>query len=114
MGVSWNEWGQQQALREACAGCEDVRDQVPVVEIQHEEADQRERARSQAQAQEHPAAHFAQAQALQAALLPPNAAQGAQAHQGDLECRRARQMGQGRPAERQKQRERAATRQTTA
>ena len=47
--MSWNEWGQQQALCEACAGCEDVRDQVPVVEIQHEEADLQERARAQAQ-----------------------------------------------------------------
>ena len=53
-------------------------------------------------ARAHPVAHFAQA--LRAALLPPNAAQGAQAHQGDLERHRAHQMGQGRPAERQEQR----------
>ena len=60
----------------------------------------------------HPEAHFAQA--LRAALLPQNAAQGAQAQQEHLERRQAQQGGQGRPAERPERLEPGAEEKQTA
>ena len=94
--ASWSAW-EVRPSRASCAACARARGLVLEVQSRRARADRLAEAEALDRAGAHPVAHFAQA--LQAALLPPNAAQGAQAHQGDQERRRARRVGQGRQAE---------------
>ena len=94
--ASWSAW-EVRPSRASCAACARARGLVLEVRTHRARVDHLAEAEALDRAGAHPVAHFAQA--LRAALLPPNAAQGAQAHQGDQERRRERGEGQGRQAE---------------
>ena len=94
--ASWSAW-EVRPSRASCAACARARGLVLEVWTHRARVDHLAEAEALDRVRAHPVAHFAQA--LRAALLPPNAAQGAQAHQGDQERRRERGEGQGRQAE---------------
>ena len=94
--ASWSAW-EVRPSHASCAACARARGLVLEVRTHRARADCLAEAEALDRARVHPVAHFAQA--LRAALLPPNAAQGAQAHQGDQERRRERGEGWGRQVE---------------
>ena len=108
--ASWSAW-EVRPSRASCAACARARGLVLEVQTHHARADHLAEAEALDRARADPVAHFAQALA---ALLPPNAAQGAQAHQGDQERRRAQGEGQGWQAEQVKQPGQAEERPETA
>ena len=93
--ASWSAW-EVRPSRASCAACARVKGLVLEVRTRCARVDRLAEAEALDRARAHPVAHFVQALA---ALLPPKAAQGAQAHQGDQERRRERGEGEGRQAE---------------
>ena len=90
--ASWSAW-EVRPSRASCAACARARGLVLEVRSRRARADRLAEAEALDRTGAHPVGHFAQA--LRAALLPPNAVQCGRARQGDQE----RGVGQGRQAE---------------
>ena len=91
--ASWSAW-EVRPSHASCAACACARGLVLEVRTHRARADHLAEAEALDRARAHPVAHF-----VQALAALPNAAQGAQAHQGDQERRRERGEGEGRQAE---------------